>query len=110
MVALSAIGSQQVSSTVDTYASADQHIYYIATYPHESITYRASDMILDAHSGASYLNKHLSRIRAGSQIFLSENDPLPAFNGPVFTIITIIKFIMSSSAEYELGALFITSK
>ena len=67
-------------------------------------------MVLAAHSEASYLNKRLSCSRAGSHIFLSENDSLPAFNGLVLTIATIIKFFMYSAAEYDLGALLITAK
>ena len=97
MVALSAIVSQQASATVDTAAAVDQLLDYVATYPHDGITYRASDMIFMAHSDASYLNKRLSLSCAGSHIFLSENDSSPTFNGPVLTIATIIKFVMSSA-------------
>ena len=73
MVALSAIGSQKSEATVDTSAAVDQLLDCIATYPHDGITYRASDMILAAHSDASYLNKRLSRNRAGYHIILSKN-------------------------------------
>ena len=110
MVSLSAVGSQQTSATVDTAASVEQLLEYITTYPHNGITYRASDMILAAHSDASYLNERLSRSRAWSHIFLSENDPLPAFNGLVLTIATITKLVISSAAESDLGAIFITAK
>ena len=95
---------------MDTAAAVDQLLDHIATYPHDGITYRESDKILTAHSDASYLNKRLSCSRAGSHIFLSENDPLRAFDAPVLTIATIIKFVVSSAAESELGALFITTK
>ena len=90
--------------------AVDQLLDYIATYPHDGITYRESDMILATHSEASYLNEFLSRSRAGSHVFLSVNDSLPAFNVPVLTIATIIKLVMSLEAESELGALFITAK
>ena len=70
MVSLSAIGSQQAAATVDTAMDVEQLLNYIATYPHYGITYRASDMILAAHSYASYLNKPLSRSRAVSHIFI----------------------------------------
>ena len=110
MVSLSAIGYQQESATMDTADAVGQLLDYVATYPHGGIIYRDSDMILAAHSDASYLNERLSRSRAGSHIFLSENDPLPTFNGPVLTIATIIKFVMSSSLESDMGTLFITAK
>ena len=56
MVSLSAIGYQQVSDTVDTATAVEQLLDYLATYPHNGIIYRASAMILAAHSDASYLN------------------------------------------------------
>ena len=46
----------------------------------------------------------------GHTYFLSENDPKTKWNGPVLAISQIIKFVMTSEAEYELGALFITAK
>ena len=110
MAALSAIGSQQAAATVDTSAAVDELLGYFATYPHNGITYRASDIILASHSYASYLKGRLSRIRAGSHIFLSENYPTPTFKGTVLTIATIIKLVMYSAAESELGDLLITAK
>ena len=71
MVPLSAIHSQQAAATVNTDVAVDQLVEYIATYLNDIITYRVSDMILAAHSDASYLNEILSRSRAGSHIFLS---------------------------------------
>ena len=56
MVSFSTIGSQQAAATVDTAVDVKQLLEYIATYPHDGITYRASGMILEAHSDASYLN------------------------------------------------------
>ena len=67
--ALSAIGSQQAAAIVDIATSVDQLLNYIAKYPHNSITYRESDIIFSVHSDASYLNKRFSRCRAGSHIF-----------------------------------------
>ena len=42
--------------------------------------------------------------------FLSENDPTPEWNAAVLTISQIIKFVISSAAEAELGALHIMAK
>ena len=55
-------------------------------------------------------NESKARSRAGAHIFLSENYPTPKWNGPILTISQIIKFVMSSAAESELGALYITAK
>ena len=110
LVGLSAIGSQQAAATEQTMEAVNQILDYAATYPSDGITYRASDMILAAHSDAGYLNESKARSRAGAHIFLSEDDPYPRFNGPLLTIAQIIKFVMSSAAEAELAALFITAK
>eukprot|EP00804_Cyclotella_cryptica_P019260 CCRYP_006149-RA/>CCRYP_006149-RA protein AED:0.38 eAED:0.38 QI:0/0/0/1/1/1/2/0/321 len=42
--------------------------------------------------------------------FLSENDHYPTNNGAVLTISQIIKVVMSSAAEAELGALYINAR
>ena len=75
LVSISAIGYQKEAATVDTDAPVNQLLEYITTYPHNSIAYRESDMILDAHSDASYLNKSLSCSSAGSHIFSQKMTP-----------------------------------
>ena len=90
--------------------AVDQLLDYVATYPDDGTTFRASHMILAAHSDASFLNESKSRSRAGAHIFLSEDDPIPRFNGAVLTIAQIIKFVMASAAEAELAALFLTAR
>ena len=67
-------------------------------------------MVLAAHSDAGFNNESKGRSRAGAHIFLSENDQEPKWNGPVLTVAKIIKFVMSSAAEAEMGALYETAK
>ena len=67
-------------------------------------------MVLAAHSDAGYLNASRARIRAAAHIMLSEDDPVPRINGPVLTVAQVIKMVMSSAAEDELGATFIYAK
>ena len=110
LVALSAIGSQQAAATEDTMAAVNQLLDYCATYPDDGITYRASDMVLAAHSDAGFNNESRSRSRAGAHIFLSENDSIPRWNGPLLTIAQIMKYVVSSAAEAEMTALFLTAK
>jgi hypothetical protein len=110
LVALSAISSQQAKATENTAQAANQLLDYVATYPSDGVTYRASAMILAAHSDASFLTEPGSRSRAGAYIFLSEDDPIPRFNGPILTCATIIKFVMASAAEAELAALYLTAR
>ena len=83
---------------------------YVATYPNDGTTYRASNMILSAHSDASFLTEPGSRSRAGAYIFLAEDEPIPRVNGPILSIAQIIKFVMASAAEAELAALYITAR
>ena len=67
-------------------------------------------MILNVHSDAGYLNKKKARSRAGGHFPLSNNTDSPPNNGAILTNTTIIKTVMSSAAEAELGALYINTK
>ena len=67
-------------------------------------------MILTAHSDAGFNNDTKSRIRAGGNIFLSENEPIPRCNGPILTIAQIMIYVLSWAAEAKIGALFLTAK
>ena len=72
--------------------------------------YRVSDMILVAHSDTGFCNEYKGRSQAGSHIFLSEDNPIPRWNGPVLSIYQVIKFVMTSTAEAKLGVLYITAQ
>ena len=99
LVGLSAIGAQQASATQRTNEAIDKILDYCATYPDDGILYRSSDMVLCAHSDAGFYNDSKGQSRAGAHIFLSENDIMPRWNGPVLTLAKIIKFVMSSASE-----------
>ena len=110
LVALSAIGSQQASATEATNKAIHQLLDYCATYPDDGILYRASNMVLAGHDDAGFNNETKARSRAGAHIFLSENESIPRWNGPVLTIAQIRKYVVSSAAEAEMTALFLTAK
>ena len=110
LVGLSAIGSQQASTTQHTNEATDQILDYCVTYPSDGIIYRSSDMVLCAHSDAGFHNESKGRRRSGAHIFLSENDAMPQWNRPMLTLAKIIKFVMSSAPKAELGAMFITAQ
>ena len=63
-------------------------------------------MSLSAHSDAGFNNESRSRSRAGAHIYLSEEDIKPWWNGAVTVISAIMKNVMPSAAEAELGALY----
>jgi hypothetical protein len=110
LIALSTIAARQSYATLATEQVVHILLDYVATYPADGIVYRSSDMILCAHADAGFLNETNSCSRAGAHIFLSENDPFPRFNGVVLSIAQIIKFVMASSAESELAALYVTAR
>ena len=67
-------------------------------------------MILAAHSDAGFHNESKGHSQAGAHIFLSEDDPIPRWNGPILSIDQVIKFFMTSVTEAELAALYVTAQ
>ena len=55
-------------------------------------------------------NEKNSQSRAGGHFYLSNGDDDPPNNGAILTIATIIKAVMSSAAEAELGALYLNAR
>ena len=110
LMTLSAIASSQAAATENTKSEINKLLDYCATHPSDGITYRASNMVLAAHSDASFLSEPKSRSRAGGHIFLSEDDPIPRNNGPLLSISRVMKHVCPSAAEAETGALFIVAQ
>ena len=110
LVALSAIASQQANPTLITMERAKQLLDYCASQEEAVLTYNASDMVLAVHSDAGYLNEKIARSQAGGHFFMSTDVPQPPNNGAILTIAQVIKTVMSSAAEAELGALFLNAK
>ncbi len=108
--ALSAIATKQVQPTEKTKETITQLLDYCTTQEEAIITYSARKMILAMHSDAGYCNEKKSRSRVGGHFFLLNDDEFPPNNGAILTIATIIKAVMSSAAEAELGALYINAK
>ena len=104
------LATQHTAPTKNTMTLVKQFLDYAATHPDAIITYHASDMVLSSHSDASYLSESKSRSQAGGNFFMSNDSPIPANNGAVVTISQIIKSLITSAAEAELGALFINCR
>ena len=107
---ISAIASQAASPTEDTLRQATQLLDYLASQEEAVLTYKASDMILAVHSDASYLSEPNARSRAGGHFFLSDGGDIPQNNGAILNIAHLIKNVMSSATEAELGALYIMAR
>ena len=108
--AISSIATEQAKPTEKTREKIQQLLDYCATQEEAIITFNASKMILCIHSDAGYANEKNARSRSGGHFFLSNNDQFPPNNGAILTTATIIKAVMSSAAEAELGALFLNAK
>jgi hypothetical protein len=69
-------------------------------------------MILNIHSDASYLSEREAKNRAGIFFYMGSNTDKTntLTNGEILIIITVIKHIISSVAEAEIGAVFINAK
>jgi hypothetical protein len=110
LVAFNAIEMQQSAATEQTEQAISELLDYVATYPNDDTIYCSSGMALAASTDAGFNNESKGRSRAGAHIFISEDDPEPRWNGPILTIAQIIKFVMTSTAEAKLGALYLTAK
>ena len=67
-------------------------------------------MVLAANSNEMHHNVIKACSCAGAHIMLSENVPVPTYNGPILTIARIIRNFMTSAAEAKLASLFICAK
>jgi hypothetical protein len=70
LMALSAIATQQSAPTEETLMRLNQFLDYMWMHPNAKIRHRASDMIINVHSDASYLSALKARSHAGDYFFL----------------------------------------
>jgi hypothetical protein len=113
LMALSTIASEQSKGTQQTMQRCKQLLDYLATHPDATVCFHASDMILNIHSDASYLFEKNAHSRACGHFFMGwKPDPAKPIklNGAFFTLCSILRFVVTSAAEAELGALFLNCK
>jgi hypothetical protein len=72
------------------------------------LRYRASDMVLHTHSDAGYLTDRKARSRAGDHHYMGNHidSPNTIHNGSVLDVSKILRMVVASAAEAEVGALF----
>jgi hypothetical protein len=107
---LSSLAAAQAKPTTHTLSLVKWLLDYAATNPNAILTYKKSNMVLAVHSDASYLSEPSARSRVGGHFFCSTNTADPPNNGAVLNISKILKAVMSSAAEAELGALYINAR
>jgi len=118
LMALGTLATQQAQSTQATMEALMQLLNYCTTHPDASICYHASDMVLWAHSIASYLSAPKGRSCTTGYYFLSTHqhsvptatDPTPPDNGPVHVLCQIMRQVVASVAEAKLGVLFLNAQ
>jgi hypothetical protein len=109
LVPLGSLAAAQTKATTDTLQHLHQFLDYSSKYPDAKVCFSASPMILTIHSNGSYVSESQARLRARGVFYLSNaHDPSTTVptNGAVHITSVIIKHVMFSAAEAELGALF----
>jgi hypothetical protein len=109
--ALSSMASQQSKATEQTARDAITFLNYCATHPDAKLRYHSSDLILKVHSDASYLSESKARSRAAGHFYMGykDNDD-DTTNGSILATTSIMKSVLSSASEAEIGALFENTK
>ena len=110
LMVLSTIASEQTKGTERTLEKAYQVLDYLATHPNTVVRFRASDMVMNIHPDVSYLSEPKAHSRACGHFFVGalpkDGDPIK-LNGAFHTLCSILRFVVASAAEAELGALFL---
>jgi hypothetical protein len=111
--ALGDIASTQANGTEATAEACVKILNYAATHPDAVIQYQKSDMVLHIDTDASYLSAPKARSRAAGFHYLSSHPSKttnPPINGAIHVIANIMKNVLSSAAEAEVGAAYINAQ
>jgi uncharacterized coiled-coil protein SlyX len=107
LMPLNDIVTEQTKATEKTQATMNKMLDYLATHPDATIRYHAPDMILNIHSDASYLSVSSARSRLRGLFFLGNKSPeQETLNGSILNVVAVIKNVVASAAESEVGACF----
>jgi hypothetical protein len=109
LMALSSIAVEQTKATEKTMAQCTQLLDYLSGHVDAKVRFHASDMILNIHSDASYLSEAKAHSRTCGHFFMGwmPQDGKPIrLNGAFHVSTTILRFVVASTAEAELGTLY----
>jgi hypothetical protein len=109
---INVLASEQSTATHVTTDKVIKLLNYCNTHPESKIRYHSSDMILHVHSDASYLSEDEAKSRAGGFLYMGNaaKHQKKLTNGAILIISKVLKRVMSSAAEAEIGAVFINAK
>ena len=114
LTAIGELATEQSQATKTTMEKLTQLLNYCATHSDATVRFTASDMILAIESDASYLSVVKGRSRAAGYFFLTNKTSSPTGpfkpNGAIHILCQIMREVLSSAAEAELGALFHNGK
>ena len=103
--AVNDIGTKAKNATTSTESAVQYFLDYAYHNRDAEIIFRASEMILQSDSDASYLVMPEARSRAGGYHFLGSKDRT-LFNGAIYVLARVIKNVMASAMEAEVSALY----
>jgi hypothetical protein len=109
LMALSAIAVEQTKARTKMLGKCMQLLDYLASNSKAKVRFYTSDMIMNIHLDASYLSETGAGSRACRHFFMGwmpKNGEPIKINGAFYLNATIMKFVVASAAEAELGALF----
>jgi hypothetical protein len=112
IMSIHVLASEQSNATEVTADKVIKLLNCCNTHPETKIRYHASDMILHIHSDASYLSENEAKRRAGVFFYMGSNNTTDKklSNGAILIISKVLKHVMSSATEAEIGAVFINAK
>jgi hypothetical protein len=102
----------QSKATAITADKVIKLLNYYTTHPETKIRYHASNMIIYIHSDASYISEKEAKSREGGFFYMGSriNTDKKLTNGAISIISKVLKHVMSSAVEAEIGAVFINAK
>jgi hypothetical protein len=104
LMPLNDIATEQTKSAEKTQETTNQLLDYLATHPDAIIRYHASYMILHIHINASYLSLSNAHSRLGGLFFCGDKPPQEeTLNGSILNVASVIKNVVTSAAESEVG-------
>jgi hypothetical protein len=109
---INVLASEQSNATEVPANKIIKLLNYCNTHPETKIHYHASDMLLHIHSDASYLSEDEAKSRASGFFYMgntNKNDK-KLTNGAILIVSKVLKHVMSSAAEVEIGAVLINAK
>jgi hypothetical protein len=109
---INVLASEQSTATEVTADKVIKLLNYCNTHPETKTQYHASEMILHIHSDTSYLSENESKSRAGGFFYMGNTTKhdKKLTNGASLIVRKVLKHVMSSAAEAEIGAAFINTK